>query len=138
MGKRGPKRKYSGTETEKRRRESARKYRASEKGQATKKKYYDKNHKDWYKKSRMWHVKYNLRAKYGLTLEDYDNMLEQQKGVCAICGGINPSGRRLAVDHDHKTGEIRGLLCQHCNTHLGWYETCKQGIENYLNVGENS
>lgn len=135
MGKRGPKRKYSGTEAEKKRRESARRYRNSTKGKVTRAKYYDKNHKDWYKKSRMWHIKYNLQAKFGLTLEDYDNMLEYQKGVCAICGETNSSGTRLAVDHDHKTDEIRGLLCQRCNTHLGWYEVHKQGIEKYLKIG---
>jgi DNA-directed RNA polymerase subunit RPC12/RpoP len=38
-----------------------------------------------------------------------------QSGVCAICHGVNPSGRRLAIDHDHDTKRVRALLCGHCN-----------------------
>ncbi len=61
-------------------------------------------------------------GKYGITMEDYNRMLAEQKGMCAICsrpersrlriGGVI---RSLAVDHDHKTGEVRGLLCEACN-----------------------
>src|SRR4030042_4253907 len=51
-----------------------------------------------------------LKNKYGMTLEEYDKILEQQNGVCKICGKINLNGKRLAVDHNHKTGKIRGLL----------------------------
>lgn len=63
--------------------------------------------------------KSRLKAR-GLTATSYDALLENQKGVCAICGGP-PLGRwgRFAVDHDHATGETRGLLCQNCNTGLG-------------------
>jgi len=63
--------------------------------------------------------KQNLKHNYGLSLEDYDQMVENQNGVCAICGGINKSGRRLVIDHDHKTGKIRGLLCNNCNIGIG-------------------
>ena len=42
-------------------------------------------------------------------------MLEKQNDGCAICGELNLDGRRLAVDHNHNTGKIRGLLCQRCN-----------------------
>ncbi len=48
----------------------------------------------------------------------YERILATQDGGCAICGE-KPTGNRLAVDHDHATGEVRGLLCQHCNTGLG-------------------
>lgn len=60
--------------------------------------------------------RYHLLRTYGLTQEQYDSMLEHQGGVCAICGGK----RRylLAVDHDHKTGQLRGLLCKLCNSRL--------------------
>lgn len=61
-------------------------------------------------------------AKYGLTLEEYDRMLETQGGGCGICGGTNPDGRRLHVDHDHKTGKVRGLLCINCNYLIGRME----------------
>lgn len=71
----------------------------------------------------------NLRRLYGITAAEYDALFTAQGGVCAICGqpekaDLNAPGtaRRygwLAVDHDHDTGKIRGLLCQHCNTGIG-------------------
>jgi len=63
-----------------------------------------------------------LKYKHGITLEQYDEMFKQQNGVCAICSLVDVTGRRLAVDHDHKTGKIRGLLCTGCNTRLGTLE----------------
>lgn len=60
-----------------------------------------------------------LKCKYGLILADYDKISENQNGVCATCGGINENGRRLAVDHNHKTNRVRGLLCSNCNMALG-------------------
>jgi hypothetical protein len=60
-----------------------------------------------------------LKRKYGLTLEQYDEMLHTQDGVCAICGEPRPGERTLHVDHDHETGVIRGLLCFRCNNALG-------------------
>jgi len=56
--------------------------------------------------------------KYGITKEDFDKMLEIQQGVCAICSN-QERGKRLSVDHCHKTGKVRGLLCSSCNTSLG-------------------
>ena len=58
-------------------------------------------------------------ADHGITVEQYDDMLEAQGGVCAICHRPSVTGKRLHVDHDHKTGRNRGLLCHHCNTALG-------------------
>jgi hypothetical protein len=55
---------------------------------------------------------------YGMTPEDYSVLWSKQGGICNICGGEN-NGRTLAVDHDHKTGEVRGLLCDDCNRMLG-------------------
>lgn len=61
----------------------------------------------------------NLR-RYGLTPAEYEAKLAAQNGGCAICGGINAkSGQRLAVDHDHETGQVRGLLCNNCNSAIG-------------------
>lgn len=60
-----------------------------------------------------------LRGVYGITPEDYDAMLASQNGVCAICERNDPRGQRLAIDHDHVTGAVRGLLCRACNTALG-------------------
>lgn len=63
-----------------------------------------------------------LRANFGITPEDYDRMWAAQGGVCAICrleGSGRLSGRLMAVDHDHTTGKVRGLLCQRCNHAVG-------------------
>lgn len=62
--------------------------------------------------------------RYGITLEDYESMLTQQGGGCVICGGRrgNKKTNVLHVDHDHVTGEVRGLLCGRCNTALGLFQ----------------
>lgn len=65
-----------------------------------------------------------IKFNYGVTLEQYRQMLLAQKGVCACCGRPETATQRgrimtLCVDHDHKDGSIRGLLCQHCNKMLG-------------------
>ena len=57
----------------------------------------------------------DLRIRYGITLEDYNAMYERQGGRCAICG----AGGKLVVDHDHKTGKVRELLCHLCNAMIG-------------------
>lgn len=64
---------------------------------------------------------YDLRRVYGISLEDYGAMLEAQGGVCRICRKECASGMRLAVDHCHQTGRVRGLLCGKCNTGIGQF-----------------
>jgi hypothetical protein len=59
-----------------------------------------------------------LRRVYGISQTEYDQMLANQGGVCAVCGKP-PGARSLAVDHDHNTGLIRELLCHRCNTGIG-------------------
>lgn len=57
-----------------------------------------------------------LKIRYGISLEQFDELFEKQQGCCAVCHRHqNEFKKRLAVDHDHKTGEIRGLLCDNCN-----------------------
>lgn len=59
---------------------------------------------------------YHLLRKFGITPEQYDELFEKQGGKCALCSKTGEEqGRALAVDHDHTTGEIRGLLCNYCN-----------------------
>lgn len=75
---------------------------------------------------------------HGITLEQYDAMFESQNGVCAICGkeetACNQYGvRRLAIDHDHRTGEVRGLLCSRCNMGIGYLQ---DDIEILLNAAD--
>lgn len=60
-----------------------------------------------------------LKTKYNLSLEDYDRMLDDQDGRCAICLKPPEPDRHLCVDHDHETGENRGLLCDICNRGVG-------------------
>lgn len=61
-------------------------------------------------------------AVYGLTPEAYSALLEKQKGACAICLSLPPEGKRLSIDHCHRTGAVRGLLCHHCNLALGSFK----------------
>ena len=62
----------------------------------------------------------HLKTMYGITIEEYDKMLEEQNGVCAICGEPERQNyRRLAVDHNHTTNKIRALLCYGCNRGIG-------------------
>lgn len=61
----------------------------------------------------------NISKKYGITGRDYLDILKFQGGVCYLCRRATGTTRRLSVDHDHKTGEVRGLLCRPCNNLLG-------------------
>ena len=67
-----------------------------------------------------------LKHRYGITAAEYDAMYAKQKGCCAICGkhaeaGSSPAHwkNKLAVDHCHDTGKVRGLLCNDCNAGIG-------------------
>jgi hypothetical protein len=64
------------------------------------------------------------KRKFGITRNEYANMFHSQNGVCAICSEPETATRlgvikALSVDHDHKTGKVRGLLCSDCNTGIG-------------------
>ena len=83
-------------------------------------------HKRWYKAH---HESVRVRVRdqalvrnFGLSSAAYDAMLAGQGGVCAICNKADQTGKRLAVDHDHETGQVRGLLCGQCNMWLGQLE----------------
>lgn len=70
-------------------------------------------------KGRVNNRKRLLKANYGLTVDDYGQMVENQGGLCAIC--TKEPARILSVDHDHETGVVRGLLCDPCNQGLGLF-----------------
>lgn len=90
------------------------------------------NGADYIKKYRDIHpekfAKYEIKKKYGLADDEYQKMFNDQNSVCAICKnsetriGTNNAVMNLAVDHCHKTGKIRGLLCANCNTSLGGFK----------------
>lgn len=67
-------------------------------------------------------VDFTLTHTYGVTIQEYRAMLNEQLNTCKICGGVNSNGQRLGVDHDHDTGQVRGLLCMRCNTALGVFK----------------
>lgn len=74
---------------------------------------YYKENKD---KTRDTHYKY----RFGISIEEYEQLLASQNGCCALCGKLETENkRRLAVDHCHATGKVRKLLCDRCNVLLG-------------------
>ena len=76
----------------------------------------------WYKNNPKKVKSNRLKHRYGMTTDDYDRILESQNGVCAICKQKEPiKGITLAVDHNHDTGAIRGLLYNKCNKGLGYF-----------------
>jgi recombination endonuclease VII len=77
----------------------------------------------------------HLEQRSGLSARDYRHLLTTQHGACAICRGRCATGRRLAVDHDHATGRVRGLLCFRCNTSLARYEQYAAAFAEYLSHG---
>lgn len=67
-----------------------------------------------------------IKKRFGITVDQYDAMLQAQEGVCAICRQPERAVRHgrvllLSVDHDHKTGAVRQMLCQACNRGLGFF-----------------
>jgi hypothetical protein len=70
-----------------------------------------------------------LKRIYGLTKEQYEALLLKQDGKCAICLGPPTKGKRLCVDHDHKTGLVRGLLCHDCNIAIGKFKESEEIVQ---------
>jgi len=68
---------------------------------------------------------------YGVTLDEYFDILEAQNNVCAICHGIDEY-KRLSIDHNHETGKMRGLLCGKCNFGIGNLRESRENLENAI------
>src|SRR5271167_40528 len=94
----------------------------------------NERHRKWYKKNakklgeqkKAWRAKnpkkvigIKLKNRYGITIEQFEEMLIKQNGLCAICNNLPEEGKRLNVDHDHKTNKVRALLCRNCNLLIG-------------------
>ena len=76
---------------------------------------------------------YWLKINYGLSIEEYDQMFKEQNGRCKICGRHRTEQKNeLSVDHNHITGQVRGLLCARCNVGLGFFENHTDEILKYL------
>jgi hypothetical protein len=100
---------------------------------------YDRQYRiDHPEKSKLWSKKRHLKKAYGITMNDYDNMLRQQLSGCSICG---ETGKLLGIDHDHQTGKVRELLCNKCNRALGFFNDDTVLLTNaikYLNKHDKS
>ncbi len=110
------------------------KYSKSKKGRKVKEKEYEKNRVIGWD---AFYIKYNgrartLKGRYNITVEYFNRMLLEQKGLCGICGNPETATRKstsgivrtlqLSVDHNHETGEIRGLLCSKCNLAISYFK----------------
>jgi len=74
---------------------------------------------EYYKKNKDKAINRQMMANYGITLTEYNQLLDNQKSLCYICGSPPSQNRRLHIDHCHNSGKIRSLLCGNCNTALG-------------------
>ena len=126
-----------------RRREIDKKYRKSPKGKEAKKRYKQKYNKspkgiEANKKRRR---KDALSWKYKISEEEYNKILEKQVGLCAICGSDSPrrkGSKNFAVDHNHTTMEVRGLLCHPCNVMIGLAKDNIEVLETAIRYLKNS
>lgn len=76
---------------------------------------------------------YQFLTRYGITLETYNTMLAKQNNACAIClTPVHELSTQLHVDHCHKTGKVRGLLCYNCNSGLGRFKDSKFNLSQAL------
>ena len=79
--------------------------------------------------------------RYGMTQKEYNKIFEQQNGVCAICNQAETFGQYgklipLAVDHNHETDKIRGLLCRNCNLGIGYFNDSPELLKEVINYLE--
>lgn len=94
-----------------------------------------KENKLWRQTNKHKYKEYKLKHRYGITLEIYEQMKLQQNGLCKICN----RNKELVVDHCHKTGKVRGLLCGKCNKGLGHFFDNKNYLKQAINyLGENN
>ena len=87
------------------------------------KEYYAKHKDDYYRR--------RISYLYNVSPEDYVKLVERANGHCQLCDRYLAE-TKTCLDHDHKTGKVRGLLCHRCNIHLDWFETYASAAEKYL------
>jgi len=99
--------------------------------------HYKQRDREHYYKTKERHRELQMAKKYGISVERYREMFDQQNNLCAICGEKESTKNKvLSVDHDHKTGKVRSLLCGKCNKALGFIQDNLEviiKIQDYLN-----
>jgi hypothetical protein len=90
--------------------------------------YYEANREHVLEHNRRWRDTNKERSKqrvrlkrYGLVREDFDSLLASQGGTCAVCKTAEPRGNGWCIDHCHQAGDVRGILCNNCNTAIGLF-----------------
>ena len=102
------------------------KYNNTDKRKASMRAYYIKNKEQQRDRG--------MRRRYGIGLDDYNKMLKEQKDSCYICKlSSSKQSKRLHIDHNHKTGKVRALLCHHCNTTIGALKENTMILKNIIN-----
>lgn len=105
---------------------------SNERGRENHKKYRAKGAPDWENKRRKYRNAYYLRT-YGITADEFDFKLSEQEGCCEICKTslcVDEDPKKAHLDHNHDTGQIRGVLCVRCNKGIGFF------LENEDYLGE--
>lgn len=106
-------------------------YKKNKEKKVAKAKVWRKNNPD---KTAKWSRKRILRINFQLTEEEYDQKLQKQSGCCAICKKHQDKLKlKLAVDHDHATGQVRSLLCGNCNRGLGFFKDNSDFLQEAIN-----
>lgn len=82
--------------------------------------------------------KNNLKSQFSMTIDEYDELFKKCNNSCQICNidaesHYKKEGRNLCIDHDHKTGKIRGLLCNQCNSALGKFKDSEELLLKAIN-----
>lgn len=93
--------------------------------------------KKWREDNPERYFELSIFQKYGIDLDDYYKLLKDQNGLCAICNKTCARKHRLAIDHCHTTGKVRGLLCERCNHGLGNFKDNIDSLKNAIKYLEN-
>ena len=97
---------------------------------------YNLNARKWIKDNPDKINNHRLKCLYGITYQEFKQMVIDQDYKCLICGikfnNAFEKNRDTQIDHNHKTSKVRGILCKKCNRSLGWYEKYDNQVNNYI------